>query len=377
MKTKLRSTAKPAAKPKATVRLDQSISGVWALHSDVLNRLVRRAEAMDLSSFAPVVVDADRDLFGVANGTAIIPVSGLLVKRQSIFGALFGGETTHAMIKAALAMAVADQGIDRILLAIDSPGGTALGLEEVAGAVQAAKQHKPVFAHTAGMMASAAYFIGSQATRIFVSADAWVGSIGVLTVVDDTSKMFEAHGVRTHVIATSALKGMGVDGAPITDEHLAEFQRTVDSFMAIFTRAVARGRNMSDSQVANVADARMHTGEQAVRLGLADEVASFDDALVLAAGGTPERVTAEVPAVTPRAEQPEPVAEPDPAAVQAAVRRELAKQQESREWSRRLLVARLGIPNVGPAGEVISRADREDWDGERLKQELKPFSRWS
>lgn len=359
------------------MRLDQSISGVWALHSDVLNRLVRRAEAMDLSSFAPVVVDADRDLFGVANGTAIIPVSGLLVKRQSIFGALFGGETTHAMIKAALAMAVADQGIDRILLAIDSPGGTALGLEEVAGAVQAAKQHKPVFAHTAGMMASAAYFIGSQATRIFVSADAWVGSIGVLTVVDDTSKMFEAHGVRTHVIATSALKGMGVDGAPITDEHLAEFQRTVDSFMAIFTRAVARGRNMSDSQVANVADARMHTGEQAVRLGLADEVASFDDALVLAAGGTPERVTAEVPAVTPRAEQPEPVAEPDPAAVQAAVRSELAKQRESREWSRRLLVARLGIPNVGPAGEVISRADREDWDGERLKQELKPFSRWS
>lgn len=369
MKAKV-SNAKPTTKPKM-VQLDQNIAGVWSILPDVLNRLVRRAESVKAESFAPVEIDA-RELFGMVNNTAVIPVSGVLVKRHSIIGALFGGETTHAQIKMALAKAVADQHVENILLAIDSPGGTALGLQEVADAVQLAGRHKPVFAHTSGMMASAAYFIGSQASRIFVSADAWVGSIGVLTVIDDVSGAFEAAGIRTHVIVSTPLKGIGTVGAPVTDEHLAEIQRTVDSFASIFMRAVARGRRMSDTQVAKLADARMHSGEEAVRLGLADEVANFDEALVLTGGGTPERVTAEVPALTPEAEQPAP--EPDPIGdqlKQAVVEYRERKVDAAVRRGMRIEALRDEFAGRDCDLAIIDNGDRDGWSADRIERTVK------
>lgn len=259
--------------------------GVWALEPSAFARLVVAAERVDLAQLEArhALFERERDehaaLFERVGSVAVIPISGIISRGASLFGLLFGGEAPLPQIKQAVAAAVADESVEKILLAIDSPGGTALGLQDVADVIFAANRSKPVIAHTQGQMASAAYFLGSQAGRVFVSPEGIVGAIGTLWMVEDTSKMFERLGIKFHAIGSGPLKGAGVDGTKLTDEFKAEIQQMVDGTAAVFKAAVARGRRMSAERVEQLADGGAHVGAAAVANGLADRVATFDQTL--------------------------------------------------------------------------------------------------
>ena len=167
------------------------------------------------------------------------------------------------------------------MLHIDSPGGTVAGTGDLAAAVARADMKKPVFAFIEDLGASAAFWVASQARKVFTNSSAMIGSIGTFGVVHDMSVMAAREGVKVHVIKAGKFKGAGVPGTEVTADQLMEQQRVVDDLNEEFVRGVATGRKMSMEAVREIADGRVHVGKSAQKLGFSDGVKTFDQAFSL------------------------------------------------------------------------------------------------
>ena len=218
---------------------------------------------------------------------AIIPITGPMSKTPSFFQFLFGGglgPTVEA--KLAVKAATMDNDIDKILLLIDSPGGSVEGLAELVDAVTAAAEQKEVIVQVEGMMASAALHVGSQATQIFANRMDMIGSIGARMMVFDTSEMFERDGIKVHAIDTGEHKSAGAPGTVVTPAHLTQFQGIVDAFFKDFTEGVSKGRNMTMANVLQLADGRMFMADEALANGLIDGIQTKEETLLQMTGAS-------------------------------------------------------------------------------------------
>ena len=103
-------------------------------------------------------------------------------------------------------------------------------------------------------------------------------SIGTLAVVEDSRGQVEMEGIQVHVISTGEFKGAFVDGAPITDGHLAFLQERIDNLNGHFLAAISKARDMPMKQVREVSDGRVWLAAEAKAKGLIDGVGSVDAA---------------------------------------------------------------------------------------------------
>jgi signal peptide peptidase SppA len=131
---------------------------------------------------------------------------------------------------------------------------------------------KPITAKIDDMAASAAYWIASQAESIEANASALVGSIGVYTVMYDTSAAAKDAGVKVNVISSGDYKGSGVPGSEITDKQIEAEQQLINKAADMFIDAVARGRGLEDKEVRKSADGRVWFAADAMGRGLIDSV---------------------------------------------------------------------------------------------------------
>ncbi len=216
--------------------------------------------------------------YHLVEGVAIIPMFGVLEKRAGFFSDVSGMVSTEA-VQRDLAAALADPNVAAILLNIDSPGGSVSGVSDLGDAVFAARKQKPVYAFANGKMASAAYWIGSQAEKVFASRGSVVGSIGVYTVLYDYSQSAAKDGIKVQVVKAGAHKAAGIPGTEITPAQLTEVQREVNAWYDLFVTAVAVGRGLSASQANDLADGRVYLGAEALKVGLIDGVATLDETI--------------------------------------------------------------------------------------------------
>lgn len=183
-------------------------------------------------------------------------------------------------LREAVRNAASNPDVTAIVLRIDSPGGTVAGTADLGAEIAAAKRRKPVYAFVEDLAASAAYWLASQATKVYANTEtALVGSVGTYFAVYDLSRMAENEGIEAVVIRTSPLKGAGFPGEKVTDEQRAVWQELVDGSQKQFTAAVRSGRSMNEAQVAAVAVGRVWQASEALKLKLIDGVKSFDDVL--------------------------------------------------------------------------------------------------
>lgn len=209
----------------------------------------------------------------IRNGVEVIGLAGTLMKQQSSMSR--SGSTVLARRR--VRAAVRNPDVAAILLHIESPGGTVAGTKELADDIAAAAKQKPVYAYIEDLGASAAYWIASQATKVFANETALVGSIGTYGVVQDFSARAAKEGIQVHVVRAGAFKGAGTPGTPVTPEQLAELQARIDSLNEFFIRGVAAGRQLSLAAVRALADGRVYVGAAAKENHLIDGVQSLDD----------------------------------------------------------------------------------------------------
>jgi signal peptide peptidase SppA len=219
----------------------------------------------------------DSRLYSIAGeGVAVIRLRGPMMKYVNSMSD--GASTVFA--RRQLRQAVEDDQVGAILLVLDSPGGTVAGTMDLASEVGKAAAKKPVHAFIDDLTASAAYWVASQATKVFANnPTALVGSIGTFAVLYDYSKAAEQLGVKVHVVKAGDFKGTGVPGTEITEEQIANIQRIVNALNTEFLNGVAKGRNLSLEKVQEIADGRVHPAAEAIGKGLVDDVQSFDETL--------------------------------------------------------------------------------------------------
>lgn len=220
--------------------------------------------------------DEDEDEEGAisADGVRTIAIEGIIGRRVSGIMKSSGVQDVLDITKRAESF-TDDANVKGVLLDIDSPGGTVTGVPEAAYAIRMLRAKKPVVTYTGGLAASAAYWLGSQATAIYASPSAQVGSIGVYQFLLDSSRQAEMNGVKPMLFASGKFKGMGIDGLPLTDAQAERIRDTVDILFGWFRRDVLNARKIADDdmqgQTFYAADALAHN--------LIDRVGTRDEAL--------------------------------------------------------------------------------------------------
>lgn len=215
-----------------------------------------------------------------SDNIAVIPVQGTLMRGVSPAVAKFFGITDTAVLKDKINEIAYDESVNGVLLDIDSPGGSASGISELASAVSMLNEKKPVYASVEGTMASAAYWVGSQARTIVASPSSKVGSIGVYLPVVDSSENYKAQGIQVELIKNkeATYKGAGFDGTSLTDEQKNYLREMVQDIFVDFKDAVLSSRSTIPAEAMQ---GQVYLGRRAKSMQLVDVVGGFEDAIHL------------------------------------------------------------------------------------------------
>ena len=172
-----------------------------------------------------------------------------------------------------------DDTVKAVVVAINSPGGTTAGGEELYEALGKLRAKKPVVSYIKELGASAAYMTAIATDRIFVRRLSIVASIGVLFQTYNAGKLLETIGIGADKVASGPLKAEPDITHPMTPEVRASLQALVDDSFSWFVDAVAERRGMTRAQVLPLADGRIMTGQQGIASKLIDEVGGEDEAV--------------------------------------------------------------------------------------------------
>lgn len=277
------------------MRLIDVVSAPWAITPEMFSEVQGiygrhvRGEKIDISALESrlgVSLQNARKSLEVENGVAVISLDGVLAKRMNFFMYISGGTSTQ-IAAVQLAAALADPAVTAIVLHVDSPGGTVDGTSELADAVFAARGIKPVIAIADGTMASAAYWIGSAAEKVFIASPTTVvGSIGVVSTHVDYSRYDKNAGIDAIEITAGKYKRLETESGSLTREGRVVMQSQVDQIYGIFVDAVARNRGAGVEDVlSRMADGRVFIGDKAIEAGLVDGVSTLSQVIARAAAG--------------------------------------------------------------------------------------------
>lgn len=240
-----------------------------------------------------------KNLVDKVGDIAVVHIDGVLSYRSSFFKAWFGMDTYNS-IGDTLDELVADESVKGIVLSIDSPGGQVSGVSDLAEKIFNIRGQKPINAHCAGSICSAAYWIGSACDKVILSEVAEAGSIGCLAILNQDASN------KVSVIRSNLSKNKALD--PNTPEGRSAEEKTLDSMATVFIQSVAKYRGISfDEVLANFGQGSVFVGKEAVEIGMADEVDSLENVIQNMSnqkqgGSMPTQKTAAEPTAAPVAE---------------------------------------------------------------------------
>lgn len=215
--------------------------------------------------------------YRMAGNVAVVPVSGMIARHASMVNGASQpkGMSSQRFIDSVRRAATASR---KVLLDVDSPGGTFSGLAEAQAAVdELVASGVNVVAIARDTMASGAYWLACRCTAVYAVATADVGSIGVYRVIEDTSAALAAEGVVRHLVASGPHKGAGEPGTGLTETQLQGVVEDVVEAADLFASVVAEGRGLNAAQMQAVTDGRCYGAERAMSLGLIDGITTLED----------------------------------------------------------------------------------------------------
>ena len=246
----------------------------------ILGVVARKLAGDTLATPPPANVDAGMTGgLQIVEGIAILPVLGTLVRRASYIGAA-SGLTSYHDIEAMAEQAFADPIVKAVLLEIDSSGGEAGGVFDLAQRLRALSQTsgKPLWAIADEAALSAAYAIACAADRLWLTRTAEVGSIGVVAVHVDESVADAKAGLNYTFLHAGAHKVDGHPHAPLPAPVAADIQADIEQLHEQFIALVAGFRRATVDAIRDT-EARVYRGEAALQAGLADQIGTRAEAI--------------------------------------------------------------------------------------------------
>jgi protease IV len=282
------------------------------------------AGLVDALMYKDEVLDDLREITGIAPGKGI-PVIG--VSNYAKAPAKKGKKSTFSRDKIAVIYASGDigmammgsEGIDgeklsreirkvrqdssfkAIVLRIDSPGGSAYHSEVIWREIKLAADTKPVVVSMGNVAASGGYYIACAADKIVAQPNTITGSIGVFGTIPNASELMNKKlGITTDVVKTNKHSDMPSFTRKMTDFERDLMQENVENIYDVFLDRVADGRNMTKEAIDEIGQGRVWTGENALEIGLVDELGGLQRAIEIAAelSGLENFRTVDLPALT-------------------------------------------------------------------------------
>ena len=176
-----------------------------------------------------------------------------------------------------------DDRIKAVVLRVNSPGGSASASELIQREVILTKKVKPLVVSMGHLAASGGYWISTYGDRIFAESSTITGSIGVFGLLPNVKKLANEHGITWDSVQTAKLANPMTLTRPKTDLELARIQGLVDHIYEQFVSKVAESRKMKKEAVHEIAQGRVWSGKEAVKLGLVDEIGGLGEAVKHAA----------------------------------------------------------------------------------------------
>lgn len=219
---------------------------------------------------------------------AVLKVHGSLTNGYAWWHKEFPGYvTSYEAIKDALAIAVAEQGINEVFMDFATGGGVVRGLDSASEAIRRANTVKPVYAHTDSHAFSAGYWLASSARRLTASKMAEVGSIGTLLVLENYAEAAEKEGVKYYVFRAGDHKALGLPYEDLSDEAKTYIQANVEKTNKFFLEHVSRSRNLMLSEQKAWGDGKTFFADEAMSVGLIDRVTSLAELIGSGAPANP------------------------------------------------------------------------------------------
>ena len=191
-----------------------------------------------------------------------------------------GGESMVRLLR----QARTDKDVKAVVLRVDSPGGSVLASEEIYRELVALRgAGKPIVVSMSGYAASGGYYISAPADEIWASPATITGSIGIFAIIPTVDRTLGKVGVSVDGVGTTPLSGQLRIDRPLGEEARALLQSTVSRGYSEFLERVANGRKKTRDEVDQIAQGRVWAGTDARRLGLVDQIGSFNDAAKAAA----------------------------------------------------------------------------------------------
>ena len=184
----------------------------------------------------------------------------------------------------------ADSTVKAVVLRVASPGGSVAASEKIRTEIDLLRKVKPVIASYGNYAASGGYWISNSCDKIFSDKSTLTGSIGVFSMIPDFSGTAEkVFHVGVTNVGSSRHSDMYSLTRPLDAEETAYMQRSVDDIYEAFLENVSAGRGMDKAEIDEIAQGRVWTGSDALKIGLVDEIGTLADAVryaAIAAGDT-------------------------------------------------------------------------------------------
>jgi len=225
-------------------------------------------------------IQRDAGLF-VSDKIAIIDVDGLLANRHK-GGWMRSGENPVSLFIEKLDKAAADRSVKAVVLRLNSPGGTVAASDIMYHHLMEFRRQtgKPVIACVLGIGCSGAYYIACGCDGIIAQPSGVVGNIGTVFQTFSVAGTMEKIGVKAVTIKSGELKDMASPLHDLSDKEHDVLQGIIEHLSGQFFDVVRKGRKeIDEKKMAELADGRVFTAEQALQQGLIDKVGYMDDGI--------------------------------------------------------------------------------------------------
>lgn len=221
---------------------------------------------------------------------AIIYATGGITSGKSSSGGIMGGNTnmgSETMVKL-IRNARKNSKTKAIVLRVDSPGGSGIASDEILRELRLAQTENelPVIVSMGGVAASGGYYISCFADRIFANEETVTGSIGVFGGAPSLDSLYSKLGITHDRIKTNKYSNLNGGGYlnmhDISEDERNHHQFFTDEFYDGFISLVAEGRKMDKAAVDKIAQGRVWTGKDALKIGLVDEIGGLKEAVAYA-----------------------------------------------------------------------------------------------
>jgi protease IV len=226
-----------------------------------------------LSVIAAFYADGTGPTLPIGNKVAVIPVEGEIFDVRDAIDDLHAHRDNRA--------------IKAIIIRINSPGGAIAPSQELYQEILDLREEsdKPIIASLDSVAASGGYYIASACDAIVANPGSITGSIGVIVQWFNLEELVRWAKMKPETITSGRMKDAGSPFREFSEEERAYFQALTNQLHQQFVRAVAAGRKgkLSQDEVARLADGRVFTGEEALKLKLVDQLGNLQDAVELSA----------------------------------------------------------------------------------------------